>query len=148
MAFWHLSSYYHCVIIMSMKFKDLAKHLEKLETTTSRNTMIELLAELFKEADAREIDKIIYLLQGRVAPLYEPIEFGMAEKQMLKAIANAYDVSDKQVSADYKKIGDLGELAEKLAGEKHKGDSVSVSEVFDELKKVAVTGGAGSVEKK
>src|SRR5687767_3449782 len=130
-----------------MKFKNLSKHLEKLESTASRNTMIELLAELFREADATEIDKMIYLLQGRVAPLYEPIEFGMAEKQMLKAIAFAYEVPDKTVAADYKKIGDLGVMAEKMA-QHHQGGSPTVSDVFDELKKVAETGGAGSVEKK
>lgn len=132
-----------------MKFKDLSKHLEKLEGTTSRNTMIELLAELFKEADASEMDKMIYLLQGRVAPLYEPIEFGMAEKQMLKAIAVAYGVSDKEILAEYKKIGDLGTLAEKLGSQLSvHGSQTTVSEVFDALKKVAETGGAGSVEKK
>ncbi len=130
-----------------MQFKVLAKHLEKLEQTTSRNTMIELLADLFREAEASEIDKMVYLLQGRVAPLYEPIEFGMAEKQMLKAVAFAYQVSDKTVTSDYKKIGDIGILAEMMA-EGHKGKTPSVVEVFNELKKVAETGGAGSVEKK
>lgn len=129
-----------------MKFKDLSIYLEKLENTASRNSMIEILAELFKKADAKEIDKMVYLLQGRVAPLYEPLEFGMAEKQMLKAIAFAYGVSDKEVNADYKRIGDLGALAEKFA--KNKSSDVTVTNVFDELKKVAETGGAGSVEKK
>jgi DNA ligase-1 len=131
-----------------MKFKDLSRHLEKLEHTTSRNTMIELLADLFRETESSEIDKIVYLMQGRVVPLYEPLEFGMAEKQMLKAIAFAYQVPDREVLFEYKRIGDLGTLAEKLAGEKHRGDSVSVSEVFDQLKLVAETGGEGSVEKK
>ncbi len=131
-----------------MKFKDLSKHLEKLEDTASRNSMIELLSELFKEADAEEIDKMIYLLQGRVVPLYEPLEFGMAEKQMLKAIAFAYEEDDAKVAAEYKRIGDIGTLAEKLAGEKHKGSNISVVEVFEQLKKVAETGGAGSVEAK
>jgi len=131
-----------------MKFSDLSKHLEKLETTTSRNTMIELLAELFKQTDAKDIGKVVYLMQGRVVPLYEPLEFGMAEKQILKAMAFAYQLPDREVSADYKKIGDVGTLAEKLAGEKHKGSQVTVSEVFDILKRVAETGGEGSVEKK
>ena len=131
-----------------MEVRDLSVYLQKLEGTTSRNTMIEILAELFKKADAKEIDKMVYLLQGRVAPLYEPLEFGMADKSMLKAIAFAYSIPDKTVSAEYKKIGDLGVLAEKLAGEKGKGSNITVSEVFDQLKKVAETGGTGSVEKK
>ncbi|HVZ66650.1 MAG TPA: ATP-dependent DNA ligase [Patescibacteria group bacterium] len=131
-----------------MKFKDLSKHLEQLENTASRNTMIELLAELFKVTDANDIDKVVYLMQGRVVPLYEPLEFGMAEKQMLKAIAFAYQVPDKEVNHEYQKIGDLGVLAEKLAREKNKNSETTVAEVFNALKEVAETGGAGSVEKK
>ncbi len=131
-----------------MKFSDLSKHLEKLEGTTSRNTMIELLADLFRETDPQDIDKIVYLMQGRVVPLYEPLEFGIAEKQMLKAFAFAYSIDDKEILAEYKKIGDLGVLAEKLAVKQKKASNVTVTEVFDALKKVAQTGGAGSVEKK
>lgn len=129
-----------------MKFKELSLYLEKLELTTSRNVMIEILSDLFKKADAREMDKMIYLLQGRVAPLYEPLEFGMAEKQMVKAIAHAYDLDDKKAMSEYKKIGDLGELAEKLST--RKGEGLSITDVFDQLLKVAKTGGEGSVEKK
>lgn len=131
-----------------MQFKTLSKHLEKLENTPSRNTMIELLADLFREAEGSEIDKMVYLLQGRVVPLYEPLEFGMAEKQMLKAIAFAYGEKDSEVEAEYKKIGDIGVLAERLANEHHYGSNITVSEVFEDLKKIAETGGAGSVEKK
>ncbi|HVZ11441.1 MAG TPA: ATP-dependent DNA ligase [Patescibacteria group bacterium] len=133
-----------------MKFTDLAKHLERLENTSSRNTMIELLAEMFKSTDADDIGKVVYLMQGRVAPLYEPLEFGMAEKQILKAIAFAYEVPDKEVNAEYKKIGDVGVLAEKLSESRSKNreSRVTVSDVFETLKKVAETGGEGSVEKK
>lgn len=135
---------------MSMKFSDLSVYLDKLEHTTSRNAMIEILAELFKASPAPDIDKIVYLMQGRVAPLFAPIEFGMAEKQMLKAIAFAYQVPDKEVSSEYKKIGDLGALTSKFAesGSKNHESRVTVAEVFDGLKKVAQTGGEGSVGKK
>ena len=131
-----------------MKFSELSVYLQKLEVTTSRNTMVEILAELFKKSSASDIDKIVYLTQGRVVPLYEPLEFGLAEKQMLKAFAFAYSIPDKEILAEYKKIGDLGVLAEKLAVKQHKSSNVTVSEVFEALKKVAETGGAGSVEKK
>lgn len=132
-----------------MKFKDLSEYLQKLEGTTSRNTMIEILAELFKTADAKDIDKIVYLLQGRVAPLYEPIEFGMADKMLLRAIALAYNISPKEALAEYKKVGDIGEVAEALNKKLNiKNKKLDVGEVFDVLKKVAETSGAGSVEKK
>jgi len=111
--------------------------------------MIELLAVLFKEADAKEMDKLVYLLQGRIAPLYVALEFGMADKSVLRAIADAYNISPKEAMAEYKKIGDIGEVAQKLSSKfKVQNSKITVSEVFDLLKSVAETGGAGSVEKK
>jgi DNA ligase-1 len=130
-----------------MKFSALSKYLEKLEHTTSRNIMIEILADLFKKAPPEDIDKIVYLLQGRIAPLYSPLEFKMADKMMLKALAFAYVTSEREVNALYRRRGDLGEVAEELA-KQHKGDSATVSQVFDNLKLLAETEGVGSVEKK
>ena len=54
------------------------------------------------------IDKIIYLTQGRVAPFYEPVEFGMADKMVAQALGGAYGLSKEEVLIAYSKIGDLG----------------------------------------
>ena len=70
-----------------MTFKRLSEYFTQLEETSLRNKMTEILAELFKEASTSEIGKLCYLLQGRVAPLYEAIEFGLADKMMIRAIA-------------------------------------------------------------
>lgn len=132
-----------------MKFKDLAIYLQKLEKITSRNEMIVVLSELFKEVPAEDFDKVMYLLQGRVAPLYVPLEFGMADKMILKALAKAYSKDEKEMLEQFKKIGDLGELSEKLSDEKKiKGESLTVVDVFGELENVAKLGGEGSVDKK
>lgn len=129
-----------------MSFKDLSVYLQKLENTASRNDMILILAELFDKVPADVSDKVMYLLQGRVAPLFVPLEFGMADKMMLKAIALAFDISESEAGNEFRKIGDLGEVAQKL--HRGRGKDLSISEVFETLKKVAETGGKGSVEKK
>lgn len=132
-----------------MLFKDLAIYLQRLEKITSRNEMVVILADLFKEVPKDDMDKVMYLLQGRVAPLYESVEFQIAEKSMVKAIALAYGKDEKDLSSEYKKIGDLGKLAEGLNQESRiKNKELSVSEVFEKLKEVTDTGGAGSVDKK
>lgn len=38
-----------------------------------------------------------YLLQGRVAPPYVPIEFGMAERMVVRSVAQAYDCSEAEI---------------------------------------------------
>ena len=132
-----------------MKFKDLSIYLQKLENTQSRNDMILILSELFEKVPTEDIGKVMYLLQGRVAPLYVNLEFGMADKMILKAISKAYEIDEKDVNSEFKKIGDLGELAEKLAEKYKKSDgSPSISQVFGELESLAKSGGKGSVDVK
>lgn len=134
-----------------MKFSELATYFEKLEETSSRLTLIDILAELFKEVKADEIDKVIYLLQGRVAPFYAPIEIGMADKMVAQSIGDAFGLSKEEVLSEYLKKGDLGIVAFELSEKKRqkgKREELSVSEVFDSLLAIAKTGGVGSVEKK
>ncbi len=134
-----------------MYFSDLAQTFKKLEGTPSRNSMTEILAELFKKASKDEIGKICYLLQGRVVPRYEPIEFGVADKFIIRAIALAYGKEGKDVVAAFKKLGDLGMAAEAcyhvpLHGSRGKGPSVS--DVYGRLYDVTQASGEGSQEKK
>jgi len=132
-----------------MLFSALSTYFEKLESTPSRNSMVEILAELFKEASASEIDKIAYLLQGRVAPLFEPIEFGMADKMVAKALALAYSIPVEEVTSKFKKSGDIGQVAEELSNKINKvNKSNKVSDVVEKLEAITQTNGEGSVEKK
>jgi DNA ligase-1 len=129
-----------------MQFSELATYFQKLETTPSRNAMTEILATLFGMATAAEIGPICYLLLGRVAPLYEAIEFGVAEKFLIRAIAQAYDVDPETVTKSFKKHGDLGAAAEELYTGKHK--KPDVASVFADFLTIANTNGTGSQEKK
>lgn len=131
-----------------MTFQAFAVYIQKLENTPSRNTMTEILAELFTKAKDEEIGKMCYLLQGRVAPLYEAIEFGIADKLMIRAIATAYAVEESHVIGLFKKYGDLGTAAEEIAGAKKRTVGYSIREVFEKLTAIALMGGEGSQEQK
>lgn len=132
-----------------MTFKELSFYLQKLESTASRNDMVLILAELFDKVPANVFDKVMYLLQGRVAPLYIPLEFGMADKMIVKALGKAFTMEESVLTREFKEIGDVGELAEKLREKSgQKGTGIAISEVFGELERVANTGGVGSVDKK
>jgi len=128
-----------------MTFSELAHFFQKLESTASRNTMTEILADLFGRARPQEIGEICYLLQGRTVPLYEAVEFGIAEKFMIRAIALAYGVEEHAVLSAFKKFGDLGKVAESM----HRGKGIlTITEVFKKLDLLARVGGEGSQEKK
>lgn len=130
-----------------MLFSTFSSYLGELEKTASRNQMTEVLAGLFKKSLAGEIDKICYLSLGRLAPKYEGIEFNMAEKMMLKTLAVALGKPIAQMTKDYKKIGDLGELVFKIKTSSKKSNR-SVSQIYEELRKIAEDSGQGSVERK
>ncbi|MDP3973297.1 MAG: ATP-dependent DNA ligase [Candidatus Daviesbacteria bacterium] len=129
-----------------MIFGKLAEYFEKLESTSSRLSLIDIMSKLFDEVKAQEITQVVYLLQGRVAPFYEPIEIGMSEKLVAASLARAYGVGREQVLKEYGKLGDLGVVAEKLS--KSKEGNLKVDEVFETLLGIAKLSGVGTVEKK
>ncbi len=130
-----------------MRFKDLAIYLEKLEATSSRLEITRILSELFKKADAREIDKIVYLSLGILAPNYEGVILNLAEKMMIRVLVNAYQKDTAEVLALFKKVGDIGTVAQELAN-KSKGEDPTVDEVYGELLAVAKDNGEGSQDRK
>lgn len=128
-----------------MNTAKLSEYLDKLEKTSSRNEITEMLAKLFGELTADEIDKVVYMLLGRLAPAYENVVFNVADNMMMRAIAEAYAVPIDEVKSEYKKLGDLGAVAQKYA--KHSGH-ISVAELYDTLHRIADYGGEGSQEEK
>jgi len=134
-----------------MKFSELTEYFEKLEKTSSRLTLIEILAELFKKTPAEEIEKIVYLTQGRLAPFFAPIEIGMAEKTVAEALALAYKATREEVLKDYQNLGDMGLAAEQLchdSGLKIQDPRLTVSEVVNVLLEIANMKGNGTVGKR
>ncbi len=129
-----------------MKFSEFSQYLEKLEATSSRLSLIEILSELFKKTPNDEIEEIVYLIQGRIAPFFAPIEIGMAEKNVAGSIAIAYGSDKEKVLALFNKLGDMGKAAQELSNSK--SSNITVSEVFEILTQIANTSGEGTVEKR
>lgn len=133
-----------------MKFSQLAYYVEQIENTASRLSITNLLAELFKKLNKDEIEKTIYLLQGRLAPLYDSIEFGMAEKMIGRAVVIALQIDKKTFERELKKIGDVGKVTEyfkKQFNSLEKKD-LTILEVYDNLYKLAVAAKEGSQDVK
>jgi len=132
-----------------MLFSELSVYFEKLEATSSRLALIDILSELFKKSPGEDIEKIIYLTQGRIAPFFEATEIGMAEKQVAGAIATSLKIKREKVLDLYSKLGDMGlaveQLKLKIKAEKSK---ISVGEVFEILTEIAKTSGEGTVDKR
>ncbi len=137
-----------------MKFKALAATFAELERTSSQLQMVDILAKLFKRADAEEIDKICYLTLGNICAEYEEYKLGLGTKMVQSAIALAANKSVQEVSRVMRKVGDVGIVAEQVIDrgkEKFKKffttkGELSVKEVHAALMKIATASGSGSQE--
>ena len=135
-----------------MLFSELAGYYEKLEGLSSRLAMVEILGEAFRKCQKDEIAKVVYITEGVLAPPFEGIEFGIAEKIMEEAIAIATGYAKELVEKEYKKTGDMGlagkELAERSRLKRIDSRRHTVSEVYDAMRKIAATSGQGSKDLK
>ncbi len=129
-----------------MQFYILSDYLSKLEVTSSRITITQILAELLRKIEVSETSQAVNLLLGRLAPGFKDIVFNVAEKTELAAFSVVYKKSNEEVKALYQKEGDLGNVAFTLA--KAKGKVLSISEVYDRLYSIAQAEGVGSQDKK
>src|SRR5258708_272299 len=98
-----------------LSFAALAQCFEELEHTSSRKRLTTRLAELLVNVAAEEIAEVLYLLKGGVAPLYEPVEFGLGERSIEKAVAQAFGVDQGEVHKKDAAAGDVGLVTAELA---------------------------------
>ena len=135
-----------------MRYAALVDVYERLEATTKRLEMTDLLVELFRGVPKGEIEPVVYLTQGRVYPDYAGTELGLAEKLAIRAIAQATGDSDASIEAAWKSAGDLGLVAEdRLRGRRQTSltsEPLTVAKVYANLREIATTAGSGSQEKK
>ena len=122
-----------------MLFLELAQYFQRLEETTSRLEMADILASLFKNLGVEEVDKAVYLTLGEILPAFRGVEFGVSEKLIMESLSKACGVKVKQVEALYKQKGDLGDTAQELIN--WEGRKLSLQQVYTELLQIAQTRG-------
>jgi len=135
-----------------MKYQILAKTYQELEENPSRLKKIEILSNFLTKLKSSKMPETIYLLQGRVFPDYSEKEFGISEKLTIKSISKSSGVSDKEVILKWKKLGDLGLVAEEVIKNKKQNtlfsNDLTTEKVIENLRKLPELSGNGSVEQK
>ena len=121
-----------------------------MEQTTSRLELTNHLVALFKNTSPDLIDKIIYLIQGKIRPDYEGIEMGIAEKTIIRIVSQISNISTDKVYHKYREIGDLGNVAESILKNKVQTslftEKVTIERIYLIFDKIAKTIGKGSQE--
>src|SRR3989441_11340835 len=123
-----------------MKFAELAANLDLMEATSKRNELVRILSEVYGASVPEELEPITYLIQGRLAPFFEPVEIGLGEKLLITAMAVAYSVPKEDVIKLNRQTGDLGITAQRFAAATP-NESPSVVQVHQRLRRIAAAGG-------
>ncbi|MEM4591061.1 MAG: ATP-dependent DNA ligase [Nitrososphaerota archaeon] len=136
-----------------MDFSRLVSYYERLEATTKRLEMRDILTELFAEAEPREASRIAYLTLGELYPAYVGVELGMAEKLAIRALKMVTGIDEGKIEESLRKTGDLGLVAEKLLSSKKTQMTLSlepltVERVYSQLERIAKFTGEGAMEMK
>lgn len=126
------------------------------------------LAEVFQKLDSDEIEAASYLLEGRLLPQYQSLEFQMSVKMVVRALARAHwdaatageqteglfetdavTTKEETATAAYKRLGDIGAAAAELfAARTTPTENFSILAVYEQLTTIARASGAGSQDTK
>ncbi|MEO9295409.1 MAG: ATP-dependent DNA ligase [Nitrososphaera sp.] len=135
-----------------MDFRPLVETFEQMEQTSSRLSLTALLVGLLKKTPPSIIDKVTYLIQGKLYPDYEGIEMGLAERMALRAIASSSGRNLSEIEAIYRETGDIGDTAGRAMATKNQStlfsEPMTVERVYSTFDRIARTTGPGSQETK
>ncbi len=136
-----------------MKFSEFSKYLQRLEETTKRLEMTDILTELISKLDVEETDKALYLASGYIGAPFEGIKFNIAEKMIIRTIEQTFStpkepgIKDKVIKL-YKELGDLGNVVYELKKLNQKDKDLQISEVYSRLFEITQIEGTGSQDLK
>ncbi len=132
-----------------MWYQEFAQYYEEVSSTTKRLEKIKITSEFLKKIKDSEY---VYLLLGQIYPEYDERKIGISEQLIIKAISKATGNKESEIVKEWKKIGDLGEVASKLTKTKKQSTldllKISTQKVLDNLRKLTTLEGKGTVDKK
>ncbi|KAL0125125.1 hypothetical protein PUN28_004337 [Cardiocondyla obscurior] len=135
-------------------YSAFARTLEIIEETSARLKIIEILSNYFRSVivlSPMDLLPSVYLCLNQLAPAYEGLELGVADTNLMKAIAQCTGRTLAQIKADVQEVGDLGIVAEGSRSNQRtmfQPAPLMVSNVYSKLKEIAQMTGNASLAKK
>ena len=135
-----------------MEFSTLVDAFEEMEKTSSRLALTDYLVALLRKTPTDIIDRVVYLIQGKLHPDYEGVELGLAQKMAIRAISLPTGVEINTIEEVYRKTGDLGDATAEIMRSKGQttlfAEKITVERVYLTLDKIAHSSGKGSQDAK
>jgi len=140
-----------------LPYKAVAELFERLTSTTKRLEKTEMMSRLFrsilllKPKDAKSLLYAVYLCCNEIAPPYDGLELGIGDSIIMKALCESTGRKLRDIRAEVTETGDLGDVAVKCRSRQNtlfKPKPLTVVNVFETLKKIAMTSGNGTQQEK
>ena len=114
-----------------MKIKKVGvSHYEKIESQTQRLENTQHLSELFIKMENKNLDKLVYLTQGKLHPDWMGFpEIGLSEKSIIKTIMKITGYTNSDITEKIHQEGDVGEAFYRLI-DYEKEDATAGSQTF------------------
>ena len=134
-----------------MIYLKLAEFYNEAGSTTKRLEKTRILSEFLKKLSEKDSD-VLYLMMGDIYPEYDERRIGISNQLAIKAISKSTGIDETKVIHEWKELGDLGKVAEKLT-EKRKQATLhthilTTEKVLENLRKLPELEGKGTVNKK
>ncbi|MHA1722070.1 MAG: ATP-dependent DNA ligase [Candidatus Baldrarchaeia archaeon] len=140
---------------MDTPFKELAELCEKLEKTTKRITMANLISSFLKELRSDEIKPAVRLIIGRTFPAWSQETLEISWRTVIKTIKDLTGASNKDISRAFSKTGDPGDMTKILMEKRKKAKQttllqfpLTILNVYKCFVSIADAKGSGSKKKK
>lgn len=135
-----------------MEFSALVDAFDEMEKTSSRLALTDYLVSLLRNTPIDIIDRVVYLIQGKLHPDYEGVELGLAQKMAIRAISLSTGVNISIIKEVYRKTGDLGDTTAEIMKSKGQttlfAENITTERVYLTLDKIARSTGKGSQDAK
>lgn len=141
-----------------MEFAEFSAHAAEIEDESADLETIELVAELFEDADG-ELGTVSRFIQGRVFPAHDDTKLDIGPSLCHEALAKAAgpNVTADDIESRLAAVGEIGTVAEELDLGGQQGlsafgvderETLTVAAVDRELRTLAVASGDGSTDTK
>ena len=135
-----------------MRYGELVELYEDLNSTSKRLQKTNLISNFLKKVPDELLDVFLLLVQGKIFPDYLDKKIGISSRLAIKAISKTTGNSEKEIENEWKKLGDLGDVAKTLLSKKKQASlfpkELILTNVFSNLRKLSDQAGMGSVDSK
>ncbi len=135
-----------------MLYQELAELYQQIENTPKRLEKTEILSKFLKKLSEEDKD-VMHLLIGKIYPEGNEKEIGISNQITIKAISKSTGAAESKVLEMWKKIGDLGKVAEEISKQKKQttlkfSGKLTTKKVLENLRKLPELEGKGTVSLK